>query len=116
MTVGGAWGVVEADDAAAWARCAQDLGLDVGETLHRVEELCEAMVSVVDSLVRGRLEQLPQRLARSKDSKPFRKAMATLTDGTGSSRPRRTRCPHYGKRTRRRCVRLFRHNGPHRYH
>lgn len=136
MTVGEAWGVAEADDAAAWARCAQDLGLDVEETLRRVKELCEAMptaltaavdglpggcadspavVSVVDSLVRGRLEQLPQRLARSKDSKSFRKAMATLADGTGSSRPRRTRCPHYGKRTRRRCVRLFRHNGPHRY-
>lgn len=135
MRVGDAWGVSEADHALVWADCAEDLGLDIEATMARVEELAEAMpaalaaavdglpadcadspavVGLTDSLVRARLEQLPQRLARSRQSELFRKGMQARAGGA-KRQPRRTRCPHYGKRTRRRCVRAFRHNGPHRY-
>lgn len=151
MKVGDAWGVGEADDAVAWGSCATDLGLDIDETLSRVEELCEAMPaalsSAVDSLpddcagspavaglvevlLHGRLERLPRRLARSRGGELFRGSRESLAGGSlaGGSlargslaggmprrRPRRTRCPHYGKRTHRRCVRMFKHKGPHRY-
>ncbi len=137
MKVGDAWSVGEADSAVAWSNCAEDLGLDIEETLSRVEELCAAMpgalaaavdnlpedcaaspavARLLDSLLHGRLEQLPARLARSRDSGLFREGMQALANGT---RPKRslqpTRCPHYGKRTHRRCVRTFRHKGQHRY-
>lgn len=137
MKVGDAWGVGEADDAAAWSSCAEDLRLDPDETLSRVEELCEAMpaaltaavddlpedcaaspavASLLDRLLHGRLERLPQRLARSRDSESFREAMKALADGTRPMRnAHRTKCPHYGKRTHRRCVRMFKHKGQHRY-
>ncbi|MCY4422871.1 MAG: HipA domain-containing protein [Acidimicrobiaceae bacterium] len=135
MKVGDAWGVEEAGDAAAWIACAQDLGLDAEETLARVEELSEMMpaaltaavdslpencadspmvVSLVDSLVRERLGHLPQRWIRSRDSELLRDGLRALASGTRRERTR-TRCPHYGKRTGRRCNRTFRHRGPHRY-
>lgn len=137
MTVGNAWGVAEADNAAAWADCAEDLGLDIDETLARVEELAAAMPAALaaatdslpadcaaspvvgrltDALLHERLERLPPRLARSKDSGRFRDGAGAPAGGTRPRRrPRRTRCPHYGKRTHRRCVRPFKHEGPHRY-
>ena len=137
MKVGDAWGVGEADDAAAWTNCAEDLGLDVEETLARIEELSEAMpvalaaaagslpgdcadspavIGLVDSLIHERLGELPQRLIRSRDSDLFREGLQALASGTKPKRRlRRTRCPHYGKRTHRRCNRTFKHKGPHRY-
>lgn len=133
MTVGDAWTVAEADVAAAWIDCADDLGLDGAETLVRAEELCDAMpaalmtavndlpgglidspvvAGLVEHLVGERLSRLPQRLAHSRHGDGFRARI----EGSGPvRRPRRTRCPHHGKRTRRRCIRLFKHRGPHRY-
>ena len=140
MTVGDAWTVGDADDIAAWADCTEDLGLDMAATLTRVDDLCEAMpaalaaaaddlaegpegyadssavAALIDRLTQGRLRGIGQRLEFSRDSEAFRDRIKAPASGTKSVRKRRrTRCPHYGKRTRRRCIRMFKHKGQHRY-
>ena len=163
MSVGDAWSVGECDDLEAWLDCSDDLAMDAGGTLKRVEELAEripeALAAVVDELpqdadsprvgvfaeqirdrAKRRREQLAQPTARDADpasdlqqhaaearpalDRPTARDADPAGDGfrlasRPSARParerKRTRCPHTGRRSGRRCVRPYKHKGPHRY-
>lgn len=139
MTIGDAWSVGEVDGFDAWWDCAGDLGIDVDGTLARVEKLAEQIPRALavaagelppahaDNPRVTRLVAEVQRHAEKRQDLPAEASSRDLfKDGTrrlSAERPdarparkrKRTRCPHVGRRTGRRCVRLYRHRGSHRY-
>lgn len=128
MKIGPAWTVGEADTPQAWRECAKGVGLDPRQALGRAEELAEALPSALADVLNEMPNQITASprvdmlgdLASSQASNWGRFSPSTFADLPGPSAPasiggERTRCPHIGRRTRRRCIRPYRHPGPHRY-
>ena len=131
MRIGGAWTVGEADSPAAWRECAEEIGLDPRSALERVEKLAqaipEALSKTLDEMpetvtaspkVAAMAELVGERAARRRNRLAERTAQ-TVPQETGEPKARRrrgrTRCPHTGHRSGRRCIRFYKHLGPHRY-
>lgn len=139
MSVGDAWSVREAENHEAWRDCADDLGIDAGATLARAEELAEQipralaaaagelppehgdnprvadLVEGVQRLAEKRRDRLAESLSPGVRTAGIRYLSAERSGSRPARKRRRTRCPHVGRRTGRRCVRRYRHPGPHRY-
>ena len=128
MKVGPAWTVGEADTPQAWRQCASDVRLDPHQALGRVEELAEALPAALADVLNEMPDQITASpsvdmlgdLASPHVSNWGRFSPTTSVDTPGPSAPaptrrEKTRCPHIGRRTSRRCIRPYRHRGPHRY-
>ena len=128
MRIGSAWTVREADTPQAWRECAKDVGLDPRQALDRAEELAEALPSALADVLNEMPDQITAspsvdmlgELASPLTSNWGRFSSITAEDLPGPSVPtsisqKMTRCPHIGRRTRQRCIRPYRHPGPHRY-
>ena len=128
MKVGPAWTVAEADSPQAWRECAEEVGLGPRQALSRVEELADALPSALADVLNEMPDQITASpsvdmlgdLASPHASNWGRFSPSTSVDLPGPSAPtsisgKKTRCPHIGRRTRRRCIRPYRHPGPHRY-
>ena len=137
MQVGTAWSVSEADMPRPWQECAAEAGLDPGWAAERVvalsNSLPEALADAIDNLsAQHAASPRIASLASLTEPRPVRAwgqssgwlpthaaedagspAAAIIPALPAGRRP--TRCPHIGRRTRRRCNRPYGHRGPHTY-
>ena len=128
MDVGWARSLSEANDPRAWLQCSEELELPHAETAGRVEELSETIPAALCDVLNKMPESvtsspwvaaLPEHLetlaARRRDQLSSPTGPGLGNGSVSRPRKRRTRCPYIGPRSGRRCKRLFRHRGSHRY-
>lgn len=141
MQTGTAWSVAEADLPEPWRDCAAEAGIDPDQAAERVAGLAArlpyALAAAVAALPPDHAESpAVASLAALAEPRPAhtwgrysgweppqtRPAAAgpgppspPIAAPRPSVRKRRTRCPHIGRRSRRRCNRPYRHPGPHTY-
>ena len=109
MRAGTAWSVAEADLPQPWRDCAAEAGLDPDRAAGRVAALA-ALAEPRPARTWGCYSgwEAPRTPAGGAQSAPVAAAVPP-------ARTKRTRCPHVGRRSRRRCNRPYDHRGPHTY-
>ena len=128
MKIGPAWTVGEAASPQAWLECAEEVGLDPRQAIERTEELAETIPAALSDT----LNEMPEQVTASPSVallgdlashtariwSRFEPGDSVVQSGLTTATPgrkKKTRCPHFGRRTARRCIRPYRHTGQHRY-
>ncbi|WP_420618638.1 HipA domain-containing protein [Candidatus Poriferisocius sp.] len=135
MQIGTAWSVSEADLPQAWRDCAAEAGIDPDRAAERVSDLASrlpaALAAAIDSLpgpladsqriaalaalTEPRPDGMWGRHTRPQSPAPSRTGTPSAVVPVLPAGRRPTRCPHIGRRSRRRCNRPLGHRGPHTY-